>query len=50
MDELIAKDEENLVDLGNATELTQGYNFDSCIEPLPKDKKFNWEIRNCGIF
>jgi len=33
---------EKLVDLGNATEQTKGYNFDYVLEPIPKDKKYNF--------
>lgn len=33
---------EKLIDLGNATEQTKGYNFDTVIEPVPKDKKYDF--------
>lgn len=34
---------DKLVDLGDATAQTKGYNFDTVVEPVPLDKKYNFD-------
>lgn len=38
----LSMNSDNMMDLGEATEQTKGWNFDYVYEPIPKDKKYNF--------